>query len=112
VDFVRFYTDDDGTSRAERIDPIRGAEWSKGFASSACSVRAMAPGTLMDWHPAPRRQIVVHLSGLLEIVLRDGTVVPFGPGSARLMDDLTGTGHLTRVVGDQPVEQMVIALTG
>ena len=71
----------------------------------------MAVGTVMDWHPAPRRQLVVHLAGQLEIGLRDGTTHVFGPGSARLMDDVTGPGHLTRVVGAEPVVQAIMPLT-
>ncbi len=64
----------------------------------------------MDWHPAPQRQVVIHLSGQIEIGLRDGTTHLFGPGSARLTDDVTGTGHLTRVVGSEPLVQAIIRL--
>ena len=72
----------------------------------------MAAGTVMDWHPAPRRQLVIHISGQLEIALADGTAHVFGPASARLMDDVTGRGHLTRVLGSDPVVQAVIHLEG
>jgi hypothetical protein len=110
MDLIRVYTDEDGVSRFEAIDPLRSDEWSKGLATSRCSIREMSAGTVMDWHPAPRRQLVIHLSGRLEIVLRDGTSHVFGPSSARLMDDVTGSGHLTRVVGEEPVLQAVILL--
>ena len=107
MDFIRFYTDETGTTRFERLDPVENKDWAS-YVATACNIREQPVGTNMDWHPAPRRQIVVHFTGLLEIGLRDGTWVPFGPGSARLMDDLTGSGHLTRVVGDEPVMQGVI----
>ena len=111
MEFIRVYTGKDGESHFEAIDPVKGAEWAKGFPASNCVVREMAPGTLLDWHPAPRRQLVIHLAGQLEIELRDGTAHVFGPGSARLMDDLTGSGHLTRVIGAEPVVHALIQLT-
>jgi hypothetical protein len=110
MDFVRVYTAEDGASHFEFIDALRSEEWSKGSAASRCAIREMAAGTLMDWHPAPRRQLVIHLGGELEIVLRDGTAHTFGPGSIRLMDDLSGSGHLTRVLGAEPVLQAIIHL--
>jgi hypothetical protein len=110
MDLIRVYTGEDGAAHFEEVDPLKSEEWSKGLAASHCSIREMAAGTVMDWHPAPRRQIVIHISGQLEIVLRDGTSHLFGPASARLMDDVTGSGHLTRVVGNEPVLQAVIHL--
>ena len=38
----------------------------------------------------------------MEIGLGDGTVHKFGPGHVTLAEDLTGKGHTTRVVGNQP----------
>jgi quercetin dioxygenase-like cupin family protein len=67
-------------------------------------------GTFIDWHPAPRRQYVIILAGQLEIGLGDGTVRRFGPGDARLVEDTTGSGHTTRVVGSDPVLTAVIPL--
>jgi quercetin dioxygenase-like cupin family protein len=67
-------------------------------------------GTFIDWHPAPRRQYVIILAGQLEIGLGDGTVRRFGPGDARLVEDTTGRGHTTRVVGTEPVLTAVIPL--
>jgi uncharacterized cupin superfamily protein len=62
-----------------------------------------APTThLSDFHPAPRRQYVITLSGQVEIETGDGTVKRFGPGDVMLAEDTTGHGHITRVVGNQP----------
>ncbi len=110
MDFIRVYTGEDGEAHFEAIDAVKEAPWSEGFSVLGCNVREMAVGTAMDWHPAPRRQLVIHLAGELEIGLRDGTTHLFGPGSARLMDDVTGTGHLTRVVGTEPVVQAIMPL--
>ncbi|SRR6266508_6461337 len=67
-------------------------------------------GRFLDWHPAPRRQFVVILSGQLEIGLGDGSKHVFGPGDARLVEDTTGQGHTTRVVSKEPVVTATIPL--
>jgi hypothetical protein len=70
-----------------------------------------APSThLHNFHPAPRRQYVVTLSGAVEIETGDGTIRRFGPGDVMLADDTTGHGHITRVVGNQPRTYMMIPL--
>jgi hypothetical protein len=65
----------------------------------AVSVRRLAAGYDRDWHPAPRRQFVVVLAGVLEIEAGDGETRRFGPGGVVLVTDLTGPGHRTRVPG-------------
>jgi quercetin dioxygenase-like cupin family protein len=59
------------------------------------------PGFVIDMHPAPRRQYVITLQGQVEIVLGDGTSRTFGAGDVLLAEDLTGEGHITRIVGDE-----------
>ena len=58
------------------------------------------PGSFIDWHPAPRRQYVICVSGGVEIGLGDGTTHQFGPGNARLVEDTTGQGHTTKWTGN------------
>jgi quercetin dioxygenase-like cupin family protein len=67
-------------------------------------------GQFLDWHPAPRRQYVIILSGELEIGLSDGSLHRFGPGDARLVEDTTGKGHTTRTLSSVPVIAAVIPL--
>jgi hypothetical protein len=52
-----------------------------------------------DWHPTPRRWFVVTLSGELQITTSDHETRTFGPGAICLLDDTTGKGHNTRVIG-------------
>ena len=108
---IRVYTGEDDAAHFEAIDPVKDAPWSDGLSASNCTIRELAVGTVMDWHPAPRRQLIIHLAGHLEIRLRDGTAHVFGPASVRLMDDITGTGHLTTVLGNDPVVQAAMPLT-
>ena len=110
MEVTRYFTDADGVTRFEKMDPVQHERWSKAQPGSI-GVRQLDAGTAMEWHPAPRRQIVIHLAGQLEIQLEDGTTHRYGPGDARLMEDLTGKGHLTSVIGDEPVVQAVIVLS-
>jgi quercetin dioxygenase-like cupin family protein len=56
------------------------------------------------WHNAPRRQLVVFLTGWVRIEVSDGEVRTLPAGSVVLADDLTGPGHVTtHEGGDQRV---------
>ena len=74
--------------------------------------RVSPPGYVLDWHCAPRRQYSISLSGSAEIEVGDGTVARIGPGDVVLAEDLTGQGHITRVVGDEPRSYAIVPLTG
>jgi hypothetical protein len=54
-----------------------------------------------DWHPAPRRQFVLVLTGAMKLTVSDGEVRWFGPGSVFRVEDTTGKGHQTRAVGTE-----------
>ena len=73
--------------------------------------RVSPPGYVLGWHCAPRRQYSISLSGTAEIEVGDGTVARLGPGDVVLAEDLTGRGHVTRVVGDQPRFYAIVPLT-
>jgi hypothetical protein len=73
--------------------------------------RVAPAGYVLDWHCAPRRQYSISLSGIAEIEVGDGTVVRVEPGDVVLAEDLTGRGHITRVVGDQPRFYALVPLT-
>jgi len=106
----RLYTGPDQQSHIEPIDIDRAKEWRDGLATSKITFNVWPVGRDLDWHPAPRRQFVIILSGQLEIGLGDGTKHVFGPGDARLVEDTTGKGHTTRVVGSERVVTATIPL--
>ena len=62
--------------------------------------RTDQPALDMDFHNAPRRQLVIPLGGELEVEAGDGTVRHIGTGDALLADDLIGQGHKSRFVPD------------
>jgi hypothetical protein len=112
MDLIRVYPGEDGESHFEALDPFTSHEWARRFAAQSCSINLFPAERVDIWHPAPRRQLVIHMAGRMEMELRDGTKHVFGPGSARLMEDVAGTttGHFTRILGDETVVQAVIAL--
>ncbi|MDQ1324656.1 MAG: hypothetical protein QG587_1992 [Chloroflexota bacterium] len=61
-------------------------------------------------HPAPARQWVVMIQGNVEATTTDGEVRRFGPGAAVFLEDTSGVGHRTRVVGDEPWLAIVVVL--
>jgi quercetin dioxygenase-like cupin family protein len=106
----RLYTGPDGQSHIEAVDIEKKADWLKGLPTTQISFRVWPKGEFLDWHPAPRRQFVIILSGQLEIGCGDGTKQVFGPGDARLVEDTTGKGHTTRVLGGEPCLTATIPL--
>ena len=58
--------------------------------------------------PAPRQQWVVVLRGTVEVEVTDGSRRTFGPGDLLRAEDAEGSGHVTRPVGDPPVEALFL----
>lgn len=69
------------------------------YLSPSVQFAELPEGLDQTWHPAPRRQIVVILTGTLEVTTSDHASRCFGPGQCFLADDMGGKGHLTRAVG-------------
>ena len=105
----RMYTGDDDT-HIEELALADHPELTGAIAVSTITFREWPPGHFIDWHPAPRRQYIISLSGQIEIGLADGTIHTFNPGDARLVEDTTGRGHTTLVPGDTPSISAVIPL--
>jgi len=78
--------------------------------AAGIAFRVAPPGYVLGWHCAPRRQYSISLSGTAEIEVGDGTVARIGPGDVVLAEDLTGQGHITRVVGGAPRFYAIVPL--
>jgi quercetin dioxygenase-like cupin family protein len=116
---LRVYTGDDGKSHIEEVDlplePFVDTEGAYGEGTpiqdaNGITFRVAPPGYVLEWHCAPRRQYTITLRGRAEIEVGDGTIKPVGPGDVLLAEDLTGQGHITRVVGNQPRLYAVVPL--
>ncbi len=106
----RMYTGPDGKSHWEEQTLAEHPTLTKPQATAHIVFSEQPAGKFLDWHPAPRRQYVIVVSGQLEIGFGDGTVRRFGPGDARLVEDTTGQGHTTRYIGPGPVITATIPL--
>jgi mannose-6-phosphate isomerase-like protein (cupin superfamily) len=78
--------------------------------ATGIAFRISPPGYVLGWHCAPRRQYSIALSGSAEIEVGDGTVARVDPGDVVLAEDLTGQGHITRVVGNEPRLYAIVPL--
>jgi hypothetical protein len=102
--YFRIYAGPDGESHFEDIevtlnDRGRSSALSDPLPATGIIFRRSAPDEHIDWHPAPRRQFVITLTGEAEITASDGEVRRVGAGSVMLAEDTTGKGHITRTVG-------------
>ena len=68
------------------------------------------PGWVGDFHPAPRRQFMIKLAGQTEFVSSDGERRQIGPGTALLLEDTTGKGHYSRVLGPDSDDWFVVGI--
>ena len=111
---IRLYTGGDQRSHFEEQEASFGGEQkieSTALQNANSVVFRRAPaGHVIDWHPAPRRQYVVTLAGSWEIECSDGTKRIFKPGDVMLAEDLTGKGHVSRVLGNEPHIFMTVPL--
>lgn len=102
MDISRLYTGADGQTHIEALSLETHPQLGSLQRAKGIQFRSAQPGTFLDWHPAPRRQFVITISGEVEIGLADRSVHRFGPGHVNLAEDVTGQGHTTRVVGSVP----------
>ena len=77
------------------------------FASGHVQFANLPDGLDQPPHPAPRRQLVVVLSGRVEVGTPDGQTREFGPGGVFLADDVRSPGHTTRTL-DGPVDVLFV----
>ena len=111
--FPRTYADADGGSHfAEVEEPFAPIAFvpnnpplglSAPRAATAAVFCQMATDWGGDWHPSPRRQFLVTLSGEWTITVTDGECRRFGPGAFALLEDLTGRGHRADVTSVEDV---------
>jgi hypothetical protein len=119
LSFVRLRPDTNGASHFESlsVDVVR-----KDFAppaapffvsevapASQCGFLKLPAGWVGDTHPSSIRMWVFFLSGEMEFEASDGEKRKCVPGTALLLEDTTGDGHKSRVVGDADALLAVVA---
>jgi quercetin dioxygenase-like cupin family protein len=111
---ARLYTGKDQQSHFEEVelsfDAAQAVQTTALQKANNVVFRLAPVGHAIDWHPAPRRQYVVTLSGSWEIEVGGGVKRLFKPGDVMLAEDLTGRGHVSHVVGSEPHVFMTVPL--
>ena len=59
-----------------------------------------SPGWVGDWHPTPKKQVFFYLAGEVEAEVSDGEKRKVKAGDVTIVEDTTGKGHRSKVVGD------------
>ncbi|MHB8575901.1 MAG: cupin domain-containing protein [Dehalococcoidia bacterium] len=122
MQYVRLYAGPDGESHFEDVDL---ALVEAAYAPPALPMQVSAPtpatrslfialhaGYDSGRHPSPVRQWVIVLAGVIAVEASDGEVRRFPPGGLALLEDLTGQGHDTRVVGPDEARFVSVHLVG
>jgi hypothetical protein len=121
VGYVRLFADERGESHFAEVDvDLEPAEFAPPapllhfaalFPATRCGFLCAPP----EWdggipHPTPRRQLMGNLRGEYEVTASDGAVRRFPAGSVLLLEDTTGKGHASRIVSDEDVLIVAVAL--
>lgn len=72
---------------------------SREWASPAVRFVELPAEMSQDWHHAPTRQVVIVLSGTIEVETSDGATRRWSAGEAFVPADVAGQGHRTRCIG-------------
>jgi hypothetical protein len=120
VQYVRLFTGPDGESHFEDVQveltPV--AQYARGvpqldvsapYSSTALTFLSAPLGWIGDWHPAPRRQFMIKLAGRTELIASDGERRELVPLTVLLLEDTTGKGHYSRVLGPDDDQYVVVA---
>jgi len=120
VRYARIYCDADGASHWADVEidlspvayapPSPAIDVSVPFVTTSAVLFSIPAGWYGDWHPTPRRQLYVILSGRLEVTTTGGETRTLAPGDIVLVEDEVAPGHITRAVGEGPSTGIFIHL--
>jgi hypothetical protein len=118
--YTRIYADAAGESHFEDVDirmvavdlvppapPLNMAGYEP---ARQVSFLSAPPGWYGEPHRAPRPSIYFLLEGEWEFETSDGEKRHFSPGAILRTDDVTGKGHISRIVSDIPALAGVVQL--
>jgi quercetin dioxygenase-like cupin family protein len=122
VKAVRVYSDDSGESHMDhRAVAIKSAAFAPPAPPMGVSEMEPAEGWRFlhlpplwvgDWHPTPIRMWIFCLAGEMEFHASDGATHRLKPGDAMLLEDITGKGHRSHVVGEIEAHLVTVQLQG
>ena len=122
VTYTSVYADGGGESHFKDVEvelqeinfapPAKPLNVSSFSPATDCGFASAPTGWYGDRHPAPKRQFVFCFAGQVEIEVSDGEARTFGPGNILLLEDTTGKGHVTQVLGSVDYLTAVVRLPG
>lgn len=115
MEITRLYTGADNESHFEDIeieidDAGKIGELSEKENATGIIFRRTGPNYDYDWHNAPERQYIIMLDGAVDVETGDGTVRRFSTGDILLVEDVTGRGHKSRTVNNEPRTSVFVTL--
>ncbi len=121
IEYLRIYSDDDGCSHFEKkritlsstdyAPPAPVLNTSTKEPADRYVFLELPVGWYGDWHPTPVRQWLVLMSGECEFEAGDGEKEIRKAGDLVLLDDTSGKGHQTKVLGDTSVQITAVHLS-
>ena len=118
--YVKIYADENGETHFQDMEvPLKDADFAPPAPPIAISPHQTATGTVAigfppgwygDFHPAPKNQWMMIMSGTLEIGVSDGEKRTLSVGTIALVEEAGSKGHTTRAIGDEDSILMVTEL--
>jgi hypothetical protein len=118
--YTRLFADEAGESHFQELEmdlaavnlasaapPLLASEF---FPAKQSAFFGAPAGWTSDWHLTLSRNLFVVISGAWEIQASDGTKRSFGPRDILLVEDLTGKGHRSWVLGDEESLALLVQL--
>ena len=116
--YIHLFSDSDGTTHFKDVEvtmnpadyapPARPLNVSSGQPATGLVSIGVPSGWFGDFHPAPKRQWMVIVAGVLEIGVSDGEKRILEPGAVGFLEDAGSKGHTMRSIGDVPAYLMVV----
>lgn len=116
VKIINLWADEEGVSHFRDIEVAlreipQGGCISEPLKTTNVWFRTTPEAQDMDWHPAPRRQLVISLaSGVAELTASDGEVRLVRQGDIVLVEDTYGKGHKSKAFDGLPRQSIFIGL--
>lgn len=104
MEVIHVYAGADGVSHVGRVKVLGSP---KPLPIESVIASSIAQG-VEDWHKAPAKTFTINVVGDIEAEVSDGTRVKIGKGDLVYLEDLTGKGHVTRLL--TPVANLFIRM--
>lgn len=96
--------------KREFAPPSKPVQVSKEVSTTSALFMIAPPGWDKEYHPTPRKQLCVMLSGALSVTATDGKTIHMGPGDVLLVNDTACRGHLSQILGNENASFLFVGL--